>query len=133
MPASPSRPVRRRSGMAAGRPEGSHCCRHEYAGRNLPSRRYLSNCPCPCHIPVMQRTRLGETPVAMLPRPRRTGMATVRSLLPYLWPSGDPGAKLRVAGAMALLVLAKLATVYVPVVYGRLVDALAPKGGGAML
>ena len=34
---------------------------------------------------------------------------------------------------MALLVLAKLATVYVPVVYGRLVDALAPKDGGAIL
>ena len=34
---------------------------------------------------------------------------------------------------MALLVLAKLATVYVPVVYGRLVDALAPKDGSAML
>jgi ABC-type transport system involved in Fe-S cluster assembly fused permease/ATPase subunit len=81
----------------------------------------------------MQRTRSGEAPVAILPRPQRTGMATIRSLLPYLWPSGDPGAKLRVAGAMALLVLAKLATVYVPVVYGRLVDALAPKGGGAML
>ncbi|HLJ05977.1 MAG TPA: ABC transporter ATP-binding protein/permease [Acetobacteraceae bacterium] len=60
-------------------------------------------------------------------------MATIRSLLPYLWPAGDPGAKLRVAAAMVLLVLAKLATVYVPVVYGRLVDALAPKDGGAML
>ena len=35
--------------------------------------------------------------------------------------------------AMALLVLAKVATVYVPVVYGRIVDALAPKDGSAML
>jgi ABC-type transport system involved in Fe-S cluster assembly fused permease/ATPase subunit len=60
-------------------------------------------------------------------------MATIRSLLPYLWPAGDPGAKFRVAAAMILLVLAKVATVYVPVIYGRLVDALAPKGGSAML
>ena len=54
-------------------------------------------------------------------------MATIRSLLPYLWPAGDPGARVRVVLAMGLLLLAKLATVYVPVIYGRIVDALAPK------
>ena len=81
----------------------------------------------------MLRTRPGEAPAAILPRPQRSGIATVRSLLPYLWPSGDWGARVRVVAAMALLVLAKLATVYVPVVYGRLVDALAPKDGGAIL
>ena len=47
-----------------------------------------------------------------LPRPQRSGMATVRSLLPYLWPADDPGAKVRVVLAMGLLVLAKVATVY---------------------
>lgn len=81
----------------------------------------------------MLRTRPGETPAVSLPRPQRSGIATVRSLLPYLWPSGDWGARVRVVAAMVLLVLAKLATVYVPVVYGRLVDALAPKDGGAIL
>ena len=60
-------------------------------------------------------------------------MATVRSLLPYLWPKGDTGARVRVVLAMGLLVLAKVATVYVPIVYGRIVDALAPKGAGGML
>ncbi len=54
-------------------------------------------------------------------------------LLPYLWPEGDPGAKVRVVLAMGLLLLAKLATVYVPVVYGRIVDALAPKDNTALL
>lgn len=58
-------------------------------------------------------------------------MATVRSLLPYLWPKGDTGARVRVVLAMGLLVLAKVATVYVPIVYGRIVDALAPKGPAA--
>ncbi len=53
------------------------------------------------------------------------------SLLPYLWPAGNPVARLRVAAAMLFLVLAKGATVVVPVIYGRLVDALAPKGGSA--
>ena len=60
-------------------------------------------------------------------------MATVRTLLPYLWPDGDPGAKARVVLAMGLLLLAKLATVYVPVIYGRIVDALAPKDSTALL
>jgi ATP-binding cassette, subfamily B, heavy metal transporter len=60
-------------------------------------------------------------------------MATVRSLLPYLWPQGDKGARVRVVVAMGLLLLAKLATVAVPVVYGRIVDALAPKDATALL
>ncbi len=60
-------------------------------------------------------------------------MATVRSLLPYLWPQGDTGARVRVILALGLLVLAKLATVYVPIVYGRIVDALAPKGADGLL
>ena len=54
-------------------------------------------------------------------------MATLRSLLAFLWPSHDPGTKARVVAAMALLLLAKLATVAFPIIYGRLVDALAPK------
>ena len=53
--------------------------------------------------------------------------ATVRSLLPYLWPHDDPGARVRVLGAFALLIAAKIANVYIPLVYGHAVDALAPK------
>ena len=53
------------------------------------------------------------------------------SLLPYLWPRGDPTARLRVVVAMVFLVAAKGATVVVPVIYGRMVDALAPKTGTA--
>jgi ATP-binding cassette, subfamily B, heavy metal transporter len=60
-------------------------------------------------------------------------MATIRSLLPYLWPQRDPGARVRVVLAMGLLLLAKLATVYVPVLYGRIVDTLAPKDNTALL
>jgi len=59
--------------------------------------------------------------------PSRGMFATIRSLLPYLWPRGEPGMRVRVAAAFALLVAAKLATVYIPLVYGRAVDALAPK------
>ena len=45
----------------------------------------------------------------------------------------DLGARLRVSVAMLFLVLAKLATVYVPVVYGRMVDRLAPHTGPAAM
>jgi ABC-type transport system involved in Fe-S cluster assembly fused permease/ATPase subunit len=63
-----------------------------------------------------------------LPSNPRSGWATIKSLLPYLWPKGDTNAHLRVALAVLFLVLAKVATVYVPYVYSRAVDRLAPKG-----
>ena len=63
-------------------------------------------------MPGMRRTSPGDgCPLASLPRPARSGMATIRSLLPYLWPEHDPGAKVRVVLAMGLLLLAKVATV----------------------
>ncbi len=57
----------------------------------------------------------------------RNGFQTIRTLLPYLWPAGERSVKLRVLLAAALLVAAKIATVYIPVVYSHAVDALAPK------
>jgi ATP-binding cassette subfamily B protein len=57
---------------------------------------------------------------------------TVRMLLPYLWPPGDPMAKVRVVAAVACLILAKVATVYIPILYSRAVDHLAPKGAHAI-
>ena len=66
-----------------------------------------------------------------LPVPHRSTLATVRSLLPYLWPRGDRQAHVRVLLAAACLVLAKVATVYVPLVYSHAVDALSPKSSPA--
>ena len=57
---------------------------------------------------------------------------TIRMLLPYLWPPGDPMAKLRVSAAIICLILAKVATVYIPIIYSRAVDHLAPKGAHAL-
>ncbi|MBW4090839.1 MAG: ABC transporter ATP-binding protein/permease [Proteobacteria bacterium] len=65
--------------------------------------------------------------------PRRPHWQTIRSLLPYLWPKNDIGSRVRVSVAMLFLVAAKGATVLLPVVYGRAVDALAPKGAGVAL
>ncbi len=67
------------------------------------------------------------TPPTPTGTPQRSGFATVRSLLPYLWPAGDTGAHVRVIAAALFLVLAKVATVYIPIVYSRAVDALAPQ------
>ncbi len=59
---------------------------------------------------------------------QRSNLQTVLSFLPYLWPAGDLGAKTRVVIALVFMLLAKVATVYVPLIYARLVDLLAPKG-----
>jgi len=41
-------------------------------------------------------------------------------LLPHLWPKGDPDLKLRVVLSLLCLVLAKLANIYVPILYKHL-------------
>jgi len=51
----------------------------------------------------------------------------VLSLLPYLWPQGNTPARFRVVVAVVFMLLAKVATVYVPMIYGRVVDAMAPQ------
>ncbi|WP_406566047.1 ABCB family ABC transporter ATP-binding protein/permease [Acidisoma silvae] len=61
-----------------------------------------------------------------------TATRTMRMLLPYLWPPGDTMARVRVVAAVALLILAKVATVYVPIFYAKAVDHLAPKGAHAL-
>ncbi|RAI56929.1 ABCB family ABC transporter ATP-binding protein/permease [Roseicella frigidaeris] len=57
----------------------------------------------------------------------RSHWQTLRDLLPWLWPAGEPGLRLRVALALLCLVAAKAANVLVPIAYARAVDALAPK------
>ena len=46
----------------------------------------------------------------------------LRALGPYLWPDGRIEIKVRVVVAIALLACAKIATVYVPIVYKEMVD-----------
>ena len=53
------------------------------------------------------------------------GWRPLRSLLPYLWPSGAPSLRLRVVLAMAMLLAARVASVYIPLFYARAVDALS--------
>ncbi|CAN5451975.1 ABC transporter ATP-binding protein/permease [soil metagenome] len=54
---------------------------------------------------------------------------TLRSVLPYLWPPGRTDLKLRVIVAMAMLIIAKVVTVWTPYTYKYAVDALSAKQG----
>jgi ATP-binding cassette subfamily B protein len=58
-------------------------------------------------------------------RAPRGSIATLRSLGPYLWPSGQTELKLRVIAALACLFAAKAAVVYIPILYKSAVDALS--------
>ncbi|MHB0706944.1 ABCB family ABC transporter ATP-binding protein/permease [Roseomonas mucosa] len=56
---------------------------------------------------------------------------TLRNLAPYLWPRNETGLRVRVVLALAFLVCAKVANVYVPMAYARAVDALTPHATAA--
>ncbi len=79
-------------------------------------------------MPGMRRSSVRPAPAVLPPslQVQRSTLQTITSLLPYLWPANNPGARVRVVIALAFMVLAKVATVYVPLIYGRVIDALAP-------
>ena len=68
---------------------------------------------------MRERRPLGERTEA-----RRSTLSTLAALLPYLWPSGETELRVRVAAAIACLVLAKLVNVTVPILYKGAIDAL---------
>ena len=83
---------------------------------------------------MKQHASLPDDSVAPLaPRAEREGgqRQALRALLPHLWPKGSVELKARIVVAVTCLVLAKLATVYVPLVYKGAVDALTQPGGPA--
>ena len=58
----------------------------------------------------------------------RSRIATLKSVVPYLWPDGRMDLKVRIVIAMVALVLAKVATLAFPLFYGAAVDALGGNG-----
>ncbi|WP_305778625.1 ABCB family ABC transporter ATP-binding protein/permease [Komagataeibacter oboediens] len=77
------------------------------------------------HMAVSDKTRHDP--------PERSAAATLRGLLPYLWPRHDPRTRLRVVGVCILLIAAKVATIGVPYAYSRVIDALQPAAGRAAM
>jgi ATP-binding cassette subfamily B protein len=53
------------------------------------------------------------------------GWPTLRRFLPYLWPSDNPGLRMRIAVAMTLVLAAKGVTLALPFAYKGAVDAMA--------
>ncbi|MEP4380810.1 MAG: ABC transporter ATP-binding protein/permease [Alphaproteobacteria bacterium] len=82
----------------------------------------------------MAAHRRTSEPVIETPA-RRSGaeLRAIRALAPYMWPKGQVEMRVRVAIAMVLLVAAKVATVAVPAVFGKAVDALEADATGAAI
>jgi ATP-binding cassette subfamily B protein len=66
-------------------------------------------------------------------QPPLGSMGTLRRFLPYLWPEGEWGLRVRVVLAMASLVAAKVALMFVPIFYRDAIDALDINQGSAIL
>ena len=57
----------------------------------------------------------------------------MRRVLPLLWPQGEPALKLRVVIAFALVAVAKVGTVIVPIVYKMVIDAISTAPNAAIV
>ncbi len=64
------------------------------------------------------------------PQPRGD-LNTLKTLAPYLWPKGEPVMRARVVIALSMLAMAKIATVYVPILYKQAVDLVSGGPGFA--
>ena len=64
---------------------------------------------------------------------KRNDLATIRTLLPYLWPKGSANMRARVVIAIGLLVAAKGINVVAPILFKFAVDALAGKGAAILV
>ena len=56
--------------------------------------------------------------------PKITGMYMIKSMKGYIWPSDNPAVKVRVVGALGLLVTAKCLNTYVPILFKEIIDVL---------
>ncbi len=72
--------------------------------------------------PAMRRSTATS---ADIPAKPASGLHTMRRVLPYLWPEGQPWVKRRVILALALLLAAKLVSVTTPWIYKLAVDNLS--------
>src|ERR1700716_3586018 len=62
---------------------------------------------------------------------RHQGWGTLRRFLPYLWPSDRLDLRLRIVGAVLLILAAKATTLLLPFAYKRTIAAMGTKVGDA--
>jgi ATP-binding cassette subfamily B protein len=77
-----------------------------------------------------QVTTPGPAPA---PAPKAGQWYAFKSLLPHLWPAGHWDLRARVLLAIGCLVIAKIANIYVPILFKHMVDDLTLKPGTAAL
>lgn len=70
-------------------------------------------------------SRTSDAAAPQAGRDRRADLATIGTLLPYLWPAGESGIRARVLAAIVFLIGAKATNVVVPVFFKHVVDALS--------
>ena len=58
------------------------------------------------------------------PRAGRMHWRTLKTIIPYVWPEDDWGIRFRVLLALSALIGAKIANVYIPIIYKDVVDDL---------
>lgn len=58
--------------------------------------------------------------------PDEAGFATLRRFLPYLWPQGRPDLKLRIVGAMLLVLASKTVQISMGFLFGAAIDRMKP-------
>lgn len=58
---------------------------------------------------------------------RVQGWSVIRAVLPYLWPEGNTGVKVRVVTSLLALFLSQIVAVVTPIFFSQAVDALAPE------
>ena len=56
------------------------------------------------------------------------GWATLKRFLPYLWPRDRTDLRIRIAGALVLVLLAKAVTLATPLAMKKVVDTMAAQG-----
>jgi ATP-binding cassette subfamily B protein len=80
----------------------------------------------------MAENSAASQPAAAAP-PKMGQWYAFKALLPHLWPAGRWDLRTRVLLAIACLVIAKIANIYVPILFKRMVDDLTLKPGAAAM
>jgi len=87
----------------------------------------MTNTTVATPITVPAPTDVDEVTAA---RERQSAVSIIQRVVPYLWPDGQTGIKVRVILALVMLILAKVVSVITPFFYKAAVDAMAPETAG---
>ncbi len=76
------------------------------------------------HSVICESISMSPPSTASTDASARSDWQTIRTLLPYLWPTGDLKSRSRVVLAMLCMLIAKFAVIYVPILFGEAIDSL---------